>query len=79
MEALECRTSAELLDEVLNRLGSERMLPRPALSLQKSRVNKDSVATHDGRLKKKVAATVRGAEALLDWSVRRGGFLYSRE
>ena len=40
--------TAKLPDEVPDKLGSERMLPRPAFSLQKSRVNQDNVSTHGG-------------------------------
>ena len=72
---VECRMAAKLLNKILDRFGGKRMLPRTAFALQKARVNQDGVSTNCGNLKEEVAATVRGAEALLDWSVRRGGFL----
>ena len=72
---VEFRMAAKLLNKILDRFDGKRMLPRTAFSLQKARVNQDGKSTHGGNLKGKVAATVRGAEALLDWSVRCGGFL----
>lgn len=73
MQIVELGERRKLIHKILDRIGSERLLNGSELSLQKACVNKDCVSAHTN--KSKNAATVRGAFALLDCSVRRGLFL----